>query len=64
MHSFLLTARKIERIRRHSGGMVRSAALRRSALSLLKTCSIGLRSGDRLDRLRHASDFVGWKIIP
>ena len=41
---------KIERIFRHSPGMVRSAALRRSALSLLKTCSIGLRSGEYAGR--------------
>jgi hypothetical protein len=36
-HSFLATARKIERILRHRPGIARSAALRRSALSSLAT---------------------------
>ena len=31
-------------------GMVRSAALRRSAFNLLKACSIGLRSGEYFGR--------------
>jgi hypothetical protein len=39
-------------ILRERRGMVRSAAFRRCALSLLKACSIGLRSGEYLGRQR------------
>jgi hypothetical protein len=38
--------RRSERILRQRFGIVRSAAFRSSALSLLKNCSIGLRSGE------------------
>ena len=53
--------------------MVRSAALRRYALSLLKDISIGLRSGEYLgrystranglDRFLHAGNLVGSEIV-
>ncbi len=57
----------------HNPSMERSAPLRSSALSLANICLIGLRSGewrqveqagaDRLDRLAHAGDLVGGKIV-
>jgi hypothetical protein len=45
-HSSGQTMRRSERILRQRSGIVRSAAFRSSALSLLKNCSIGLRSGE------------------
>ena len=58
----------------HRASLVRAAALRSSALSLAKNCSIGLRSGavgrqveqvgaGRRDRLLNASHFVCGEII-
>src|SRR5208337_4931995 len=41
MHSSSVMVRRSERILRQRPGMVRSAAFRRRALILLKTCSIG-----------------------
>jgi hypothetical protein len=54
-----LIVRRSERILRQRSGMVRSVAFRRSALSLLKTCSIGLRSGEYgLNCVRGFENFV------
>src|SRR5215831_16805745 len=62
--------RRSARILRQSFGTVRSAAFRRSALSLLKTCSIGLRSGEygvrrthSLDRVRHTGYLMSRKVV-
>src|ERR1017187_7951702 len=48
-------------------GMVRSAALRRWALSLLKACSIGLRSGEYFGRstsLARGASMGFWTATP
>src|SRR3974377_683137 len=66
--------RRSERILRQRFGIVRSAAFRSTALSLLKNCSIGLRSGEYegkseyrcaycLDRFYYADYFMSGQLI-
>src|SRR3979411_1622405 len=45
-HSWSVKERTIRPILRQSPSIVRSAALRRCAFTLLKPCSIGLKSGE------------------
>jgi len=68
VHSLALKAAISFTILRQRPGMVRSAAVRRSAFNLPKACSIGLRSGEYFGRpakqrpVQHVAHF-GLRIV-